>query len=145
MKLISHRGNVNGKTSLENSPSYILDALKSGFDVEIDVWFFDEKIYFGHDCPLYIEPENFIDTYKNNIWLHAKNLDVLDCLKEKKCVYFWHQNDDTTLTSNGYFWMYPGKKLLKNSIAVLPEQSNYNNFSCYGICSDYIKNYEKYE
>jgi hypothetical protein len=59
--------------------------------------------------------------------------------------YFWHQNDDITLTSNGYLWTYPGKKLTDKSIVVLPEFNFYNKKDlkkCYGICSDFILNYK---
>ena len=39
MKLISHRGNLEGrKPELENNPEYIDEALSKGYDVEIDVW-----------------------------------------------------------------------------------------------------------
>ena len=38
MKFISHRGNLDGPMKeFENHPDYINDAIKKGFDVEIDV------------------------------------------------------------------------------------------------------------
>ena len=49
---------------------------------------------------------------------------------------FWHQEDDVTLTSEGYMWTYPGKELTTNSIAVLPEEEI--EVEVAGICSDYI-------
>ena len=58
------------------------------------------------------------------------------------CHYFWHEEDDYTITSKGIFWVYPGKTLIKNSICVLPELSSYNDFNCLGICSDFIMNYK---
>ena len=46
MKLISHRGNINGPNKTEeNSPEHILNAINNGYDVEIDVWFIDDKWY----------------------------------------------------------------------------------------------------
>ena len=46
MILISHRGNINGKnTEKENHPSYIDEAIKGEYDVEIDVWYVDEKLW----------------------------------------------------------------------------------------------------
>jgi hypothetical protein len=57
--------------------------------------------------------------------------------------YFWHQEDDVTLTSKGYIWAYPGKQPIKNSIAVMPELKNDNLSECIGICSDNISNYKK--
>ena len=54
MRLISHRGNINGKQpDLENEPKYINDALKQGYDVEIDLWFVDGFFWLGHDEPQY--------------------------------------------------------------------------------------------
>ena len=52
MKLIAHRGNVTGPNPLrENSLEYIDDAIKLGYDVEIDVrhieW--EQQLYLGHD------------------------------------------------------------------------------------------------
>ena len=40
MKLIAHRGNVNGPNpDKENHTDYINEAIILGYDVEIDVWF----------------------------------------------------------------------------------------------------------
>lgn len=66
-------------------------------------------------------------------------------LKESGYVfnYFWHQEDDVTITSIGYFWTYPGKQLTKNSIAVMPETKDFIEINnAYGICSDYIEKYK---
>jgi hypothetical protein len=50
MILISHRGNINGKQpNKENHSLYIFEAIKQGFQVEIDVWFIDGKFKLGHD------------------------------------------------------------------------------------------------
>ena len=43
MILISHRGNLNGKTDDENKPKYIEEAFSQGFDVEVDVWYIDNQ------------------------------------------------------------------------------------------------------
>ena len=81
------------------------------------------------------------------LWIHCKNIESLlyfcDCDYDVK--YFWHQEDDVTVTSNKYIWTYPGKKITSRSIAVLPEQVNYSEDElnmCSGICSDYINNYK---
>jgi hypothetical protein len=144
MILISHRGNLNGiDTKNENRPDYIINALEHGFDVEIDVRAFKNKLYLGHDEPEYEISNNFIENEK--LWCHAKEPGALELISKLKCTYFWHQNDDYTLCSNGYFWVYPGKKIIKNSICVLPEKFNDNYQGCSGICSDYIEKYKKYD
>ena len=146
MKLISHRGNLNGKIpNEENSPEYILNALDKGFDVEIDVWYKNNNFYLGHDIPKYQIKSEFLENKR--LWCHAKNLDALFNLSKITSIYFWHQKDDYTLTSNGYIWTYPGKILTGKSICVLPETTKLNKiFNCSGICSDFILKYKnKYD
>jgi hypothetical protein len=117
MILISHRGNTSGiNKDLENKPDYILSALNDSYDVEIDIWHYKDELYLGHDEP--------------NI-LHRLNVH-----------YFWHQNDDITITNKGYWWTFPGKKLYTNSICVLPENFNQDITSCAGCCSDIIDKYK---
>lgn len=152
MKLISHRGNIDGKIpEMENKPEYIMGALNSGYDVEIDIWYVNNKWYLGHDVPTYeIDFYDFVYN-RRDLWLHCKNVEAFDELitlnKDLNIFwtkFFWHQTDDYTLTSDGYIWTYPGKQLTKNSICVLPEHNNYvleDIEYCYGICSDYIKKY----
>ena len=49
MILISHRGNINGKIiEAENNPGYIDDAIRLGYEVEIDMWWIDGETYLGH-------------------------------------------------------------------------------------------------
>ena len=142
---ISHRGNLNGKNPvLENNPKYIIEALNKGFSVEIDVWFLEGNFYLGHDEPLFKIENNFLENPK--LWCHAKNLSALTSLGKLNTIYFWHQEDDFTLTSNGYIWTYPKKELSENSICVLPERDkknnfNYQNYNCSGICSDFIEKF----
>ncbi|MGA0351970.1 MAG: hypothetical protein ACO3MF_04430, partial [Acholeplasmataceae bacterium] len=64
MRLIAHRGNINGKKlSLENNPNYIKDAIIKGYDAEIDVWFVGEKFILGHDEPQYEINKSFLQDY----------------------------------------------------------------------------------
>jgi hypothetical protein len=141
MFFISHRGNLFGsKPKLENSPDYIMNALEQGYEVEVDVRFYKNNFYLGHDEPQFKISKNFLINKK--IWCHAKNYLALEMLKKIKTTFFWHQNDDYTLTSNGYFWTYPNKKMLKNSICVILEKKKLKNINCAGICSDYISSYK---
>ena len=141
MIYISHRGNLEGKQeNNENNPDYIMQAIKQGFDVETDVWFDKTNFYLGHDEPTYKINSDFL--LNKNLWCHAKNFDALDELSKINAHYFWHQEDDYTITSKGIVWVYPGKLLSKNSICVMPELSNYQSLECLGICSDLIKNYK---
>lgn len=141
MILISHRGNTNGKIkNEENRPDYIEDALRLGFNVEIDVWFKDAEFYLGHDEPQYKIDYKFLVNEK--LWCHAKNIDALLEMKKYAIHYFWHEEDTLTLTSKNYIWAYPGKQPIKRSIAVMPELNNDDVSQCIGICSDYILKYK---
>jgi len=142
MFLISHRGNIEGKnTEEENSPSYIEEALKKGFNVEVDVWYNEDGWFLGHDAPRY---EINIDFLRDErLWCHAKNVDSLREMLLNNIHCFWHQQDDVVLTSRGYIWTYPGKILTDKSICVLPEKANYSSIKCSGICSDHIKQYKE--
>lgn len=147
MKLISHRGNINGPNKqYENNPDYVKIALLSGYDVEVDIWVIDGKLYLGHDEPQYeIHLSEFWVQSKNRIWWHCKNIEALEYCKNmgnsRMSNFFWHQEDDYTLTSNGYIWTYPGKQLTKYSIAVMPELHNDDVSKSFGVCSDYIEKY----
>ena len=74
---------------------------------------------------------------KNGLWCHAKDIDTLNVMLSYSDIHcFWHQEDDVTLTSEGYLWTYPGKDLTPNSISVLPD--NKPDVEVAGVCSDFI-------
>jgi len=149
MILISHRGNITRSIpERENDPKYILEAIINGYHVEIDVWYIGNKFKLGHDRPTYDFPHELIKFNSSKLWLHCKNLEAVSQFStlDQNGIYlnyFWHQEDDVTLTSKGYIWAYPGKQPIKNSIAVMPELKNDNLSECIGICSDNISNYKK--
>ena len=147
MRLISHRGNISGRIEeAENRPDYIEDALRLGYDVEIDLRVKDGKLYLGHNEPQYPLDIDWLEKHYTRLWLHCKDITFLEKLSELNSCrgylnYFWHETDTVTITSKGYLWAYPGKQPIKNSIAVMPELNNDDISQCYGICSDYISKY----
>jgi hypothetical protein len=124
MKLISHRGNLEGPNpERENHPDYIYEALQAGYDVEIDVWWVDGKFKLGHDGPQYDFPFDLLTNFYNKLWIHCKNMDALSYLNEldsngSKLNYFSHEDDLGVLTSRGYIW---STHLYKRGILVMPE------------------------
>jgi hypothetical protein len=140
MLYISHRGYINGPNNdLENNPEQINNLINKKISIEIDVFFFKNSFYLGHDEPTYqVKPEFLVNDY---LWCHAKNQDALFQLKKIKSHFFWHQNDDYTITSNGFIWVYPGKTPLKNSICLFPEKYHLDYSLCYGLCTDYLIRY----
>jgi len=148
MILISHRGNIDGPNpENENKPSYILDAIVKGYEVEVDFWFSNNKFYLGHDEPQYDIPIEWLEGNYRKLWIHCKNVDAINKLHELDrggfyLNYFWHENDKVTLTSQGYLWAYPGVDC-PNGISVMPELAkDFKLKNVLGICSDYIINYE---
>jgi hypothetical protein len=144
MKLIAHRGLVNGPNKeRENHPDQIKEALRNGYDCEIDIRWIDNAWYLGHDNPDHSVPYEFLE--QPGLWIHAKNLDALYVLgADAKLNFFWHQEDDHTLTSQGYIWTYPRKTLTKNSVMVMPEWNdttlaNAREADCYAVCSDFVE------
>jgi hypothetical protein len=143
MVYIAHRGLIDGPNkTLENNPDHITKVLDMGYDAEIDLRVIDSKLFLGHDTPDYLIDASFLK--KTGLWIHAKNLEALYWLNHTNYNYFWHQNDDFTLTSHNWIWAYPGKELTPNSIMVMPEWNKtveeLTNLkeNCFGICSDYV-------
>jgi hypothetical protein len=146
MKLISHRGNLNGPNKeRENHPDYIYEALQAGYDVEIDVWWVDGKFKLGHDGPQYDFPFDLLTNFYNKLWIHCKNMDALSYLNEldsngSKLNYFSHEEDLGVLTSRGYIW---STHLYDRGILVMPEVFNREpKETTFGVCSDYITKYK---
>lgn len=143
MILIAHRGLYLGPNKdLENHPDQIWHALTQGYDCEIDLRVIDGKFWLGHDEAQYEVDETFLT--QAGLWIHAKNLAALEWLTTTDLTYFWHQNDDCTITSNGYIWTYPEKELTSRSIRLMPEWRNpgldgIENTNCFAICSDYVE------
>jgi len=143
MKIVSHRGNLNGRiVQQENQPSYIQAAIDADFDVEVDVWYEDGMFYLGHDSADYPITSSWIVKHKNSLWCHAKNSDALHHLLNLNVRCFWHESDKYTLTSKGEVWCYLDTQhpqgisvFLGEPISELP--------NLYGVCTDYPINWKK--
>jgi len=143
MILIAHRGNVSGpKPERENTPEYIEEALSKGFDVEIDVRYEDGKILLGHDNGETNITLDWIQGHGDRLWVHCKNLEALRFFSSLDGVnFFWHQEDDFTLTSKKIIWTYPKKDVTDRSVIVCftPEEcAEYKETNVYGICCDWV-------
>lgn len=133
IKIISHRGNLSGKTPDENKPAYIDTAISEGFDVEVDVWLVDNKWYLGHDEPQYETDIKFLSNYR--LWCHAKNTEALDVLLKNDIHCFWHETDKFTITSKGVPWGYPGNYMEYGITVELGSKIKIP--SVFGVCTDY--------
>jgi hypothetical protein len=140
MKIISHRGNLNGPSvDLENNPTHINKVIEFGYDVEIDLWFKNKKFYLGHDEPIYQIDKYWLLNKKNYLWIHLKNIEALEIDFLNTLNYFWHESDKLTLTSKGIPWCYPGI-YVKNGITVVQDNSIVDK-DILGICTDYPQLY----
>ena len=144
MKLIAHRGLTQGPNpDRENTPEQIELALSQGYDCEIDLWCQNGQLWLGHDRPTHYITFSFI--IQHGLWIHAKNFEALNWLAERTngVHYFWHEQDQYTLTSTGYIWSYPNTELSERTIQLLPEwqdpELNNIDTTCYGVCSDYVE------
>lgn len=135
---IAHRGNLDGPSHKENQPYYLMDAIDAGYDVELDLWRVSDRLWLGHDGPQYLVTESFLLEIGHAAWIHCKNLAALDFLATTfpQLNYFWHQEDDYTLTSQGYIWAYPGQAVTNRSVSVNLDLTNVPS-NAYGVCTDY--------
>jgi hypothetical protein len=144
MKVISHRGNLNGANpARENTQQYIIDALIEGYDVEVDVWYQDGSYFLGHDAPNHKVDYCFL--LHTGMWLHCKTVETLvELYKDIRLNVFFHEKD-IAITSMGYLFTAPGLPLWKRSVAVMPEMSEGWDISdAYGVCTDYPLNYKRW-
>jgi len=143
VKIISHRGNINGpRRELENKPRYINQALELGYDVEIDVWWKDDGFWLGHDEPQFKVNRQFLQNDK--FWCHAKNIDAFyHMIDDKKIHCFSHDKDEVALTSRGYFWSTADSKMTDKTICVMPSTLVNLPKGVLGICSDYVRSYDE--
>ena len=148
MQLIAHRGNVDGPNpERENTPEYIEEAISRGFDVEIDIRaerhaIFSLRYILGHDQGDTEVPYEWLLSHANRLWVHCKNLTALHGLYGSPLNYFWHQEDDFTLTSQNIIWTYPHKKVTNKSVIVcFTEEEAHDHikkYSPFGVCCDWV-------
>jgi hypothetical protein len=138
MKIVSHRGNIEGPDSnLENCPDQIRRAMNLGFDVEVDVWRAGSSWMLGHDNPSYSVEEDFFTT---GMWVHCKNFEAISEMKKKSrnFEFFWHENDRMTLTSGLIPWCYSGQ-YIEGGITVHLSGPALVPLKSLGICTDFPK------
>lgn len=155
VKLIAHRGNINGPNpERENHPDYVDEAISFGFDVEIDLWHVGSIIMLGHDNPVYRIDSSWLRERKDKLWIHAKNLNALEWLNIQSISeagllnYFWHEEDHSVLTSNKFVWTHPKVvKVLEGSVVCMPEHNKSIRREQYekdvlnkafGVCTDEV-------
>ena len=155
VRLIAHRGNTKGSLpKRENTVAYIEEAIESGFDVEIDIRANElkgiekqmsispYKYILGHDEGETEVSYEWLLSHYDKLWIHCKDLLSLRALYGSPLNYFWHQEDDFTLTSKNIIWTYPLKNVTDKSVIVCftPEEASFwkGEKAILGICCDWV-------
>ena len=101
-------------------------SIEQGYDVEVDIWFISETFFLGHDETQYGITLEWLLERSENLWVHCKHIDAIEEFKRleleqkiTKINYFYHQQDDVTITSHGHLWKYPGIPQIKNCVSVM--------------------------
>ena len=145
MIYISHRGNLTGPDlSKENTKEYIDAAISQNFDVEIDLWYVNGKLWLGHDGPEYSVEPVWLEDRASHLWIHTKNIEAALWLSNQrwKPHFFTHVSDPVAITSLGWLWCHVWDAPL-NSNAVVPllnkeSIANQKWLQCGAICTDFV-------
>jgi hypothetical protein len=148
--IISHRGNLYGPQINENRSPTIHRALELGFEVQIDLWVIeveDKKTIWMGFREYQAEDEvhsDFLQTYRDRLWIHAKNEHALNqALSFDLHCFFYFENSPYTLTSEGWIWYdlhakpMQEKTSSKHVILSLPESEIILPEHGQGWCTDY--------
>lgn len=145
MKPISHRGNLTGADpKIENNPAHIQMLLDCRMECEIDLWANDGRLSLGHDQPDYWVTPGYLK--QRGLWIHCKNLAALEaCVGIKASApwlnYFWHQNDNYVVTSQGNIWAFPDQEPPNSQDGVIVDLSSdwrTKKYNC-KVCVDWIQ------
>lgn len=142
IKLIAHRGNINGPCKeRENEPDYLQEALDKGYYIEVDVRVIKGELWSGHDKAQYRISLELLQHPR--VYVHSKTIPTLHYfLRNHPEIHtFFHDRDEATITSKGEIWTYPGKELTELSISVMPEWEQKDYVlpkGIIGVCSDYL-------
>jgi|15BtaG_2_1085339.scaffolds.fasta_scaffold00145_11 hypothetical protein len=151
MKIISHRGNLDGPNpERENTLKYIDEALSHGYDAEIDLRVKHGILYLGHDGPDHHIAQTDLDDRRQRLWIHYKDNVALSYYSGGRA--FCHQSDPFSMvmncpwisSKNGFIWVHDLSLELTNySVIPLISKEDIDNFDLararciYGICTDY--------
>lgn len=146
-KIISHRGNLRGPTpATENQPSQIQSVLDLGYDVEIDVWFQEGKLYLGHDAPTHPVTRQFLQNER--LWCHCKNEETFRYLDKFSTINaFQQENEDRVHLRSGKIWLHSrlseeyrtayGPHILVDLARGVWTQEDLDKSHIYGLCTDW--------
>ena len=145
MIFISHRGNTDRiKKDLENTQRYIDLAISKGYEVEVDIWCIEKKLFLGHDNPETPVTLEWLEDRKNKLWIHTKNRSALEFFlsADPSFKFFWHTTEPFILTSNCLIWAHDYDSVENDSLCIVPLLSLEQVIEAdvrewYAICTDF--------
>lgn len=145
MKIISHRGNLNGASCIEeNTKKYIDIAIENSFDVEIDLWKLNNEYFLGHDSPDHNVTLEWLSKRRNKLWIHTKNFNAFEALLENKnkFKFFYYTSEPIVLVSNMKIWCHQHDKISNPKNCIVPLLSKTcliknKETNWHGVCTDY--------
>lgn len=151
MLLIAHRGNCSGlNPERENTHDYIDEAIERGYDVEIDIWSWNDVLWLGHDEPQYPVDQEWLLNRKDKLWIHCKDFKSLDLFMDSALRFFYHEKENyTAIMGSSNIWAHNLQEVNSRCIIPLLSLNDITKYTsdkygkCYGICSDYVTELEK--
>lgn len=140
MIVIANKGNMNGKSGLENHPLHIKRALDAGFGVRVDVWEKDGKVYSGNTKPQYPLPDSILEN--DDVWFSAHDHSVAELLNSKKIVEYI----DESLQSGEKFVFQEHQEIVEKSKKIILMADDINKCDIgtgvYALCTNKANKYE---
>lgn len=120
---------------------------KAKESIEVDVHYFKDKLWLGHDEPEKLMPEPLL--HNTNVWFHAKDVSaykrllVAKTMRPVKC--FVHAAESIAPVNGGFFWTMHPELVDEKTVFMDVRGRHYLPFEtalilgAYGICSDNIE------
>ena len=149
MRLISNKGNISGVSENENNPEQIQNAIDNGYEVKVNLWLKDNKLYTGNNEAEHLFSLEFLETNHSKLWLQCHDIELIKRFSEidplgLKINYFWIDNGNVVRTSKGV-WIVRENEPFDGCVYLNPEINELDYSKCLGLISDRILNYkEKY-
>lgn len=140
MRIIAHRGNLEGVSRYENTIGQISMALNRGVEVEIDVWKLPGEEFFrlGHDKPIMHESVNLGFLKNAKIWCHCKNEVAFNSLKNIQGVNAFVQiYEPKVRTTTGAIWWHSDARYPHGVNVILGDKFPDDVETFFGVCTDH--------
>ncbi len=146
MVIIANNGNLKGSTEFTYTQKQVELALKTGYDVKIDISLQDNGFFSGKDSEHKIDID-FLREHVNGLWIACYNLAALDFFNNDptdfNCYWFW--GGDYMLTSHQHIIALSHVDLPKHyGVSWFPELNPDKSIKdAWGIITDFPSDYRK--